>query len=220
MEFIISDTGIGIPADKLARIFDPFAQAENSTTRKYGGTGLGLSIVDRLVQLMNGSIHVDSEPGKGSRFHVVIELAEAAPVAHAQLENAQTGDAVRLAGKHILLVEDTPVNQKIAEKLLARQGCSVVVANDGLQALKAIESGAAFDLVLMDMQMPVMDGLEATQRLREYERSRHLKPLPVIAMTANALQADREQCLAAGMDDFIAKPFRATEVVDMLLKYL
>ena len=220
VEFIISDTGIGIPADKLARIFDPFAQAENSTTRKYGGTGLGLSIVDRLVQLMNGSIHVDSEPGKGSRFHVVIELAEAAPVAHAQLEYAQTGDAVRLAGKHILLVEDTPVNQKIAEKLLARQGCSVVVANDGLQALKAIESGAAFDLVLMDMQMPVMDGLEATQRLREYERSRHLKPLPVIAMTANALQADREQCLAAGMDDFIAKPFRATEVVDMLLKYL
>jgi len=180
IQLSVADTGIGIPADKLTTIFDPFAQAEEWTTRKYGGTGLGLSIVDRLVRLMQGSIQVDSTPGQGSRFAVDIRLErhESAPPQAVGLDQDHARQT--LAGKRILLVEDTPVNQKIAEKLLLRYGCLVVIAANGLQALAAVDS----------------------------------------AMTANAMQDDRDQCIASGMDDFIAKPFRADELIATVAHYL
>lgn len=219
IQLSVSDTGIGIPADKLGTIFDPFAQAEEWTTRKYGGTGLGLSIVDRLVRLMHGTIQLDSAPGQGSRFviDIVLERSESAPLEAAELDQEHARRT--LAGKRILLVEDTPVNQKIAEKLLLRYGCLVVIAANGVQALAAAES-QAFDLVLMDVQMPEMDGLEATRRLRRREGEGALPRCPIVAMTANAMQDDRDQCRASGMDDFIAKPFRADELIATVAHYL
>jgi len=220
VRFVVADSGIGIPKETQARIFDPFSQAESSTTRKYGGTGLGLSIVDRLVHLMNGSIRLESEPGQGSRFFVKIELMPAGAPAQTIVGPDSEGELSHLVGKHILLVEDTPVNQKIAEKLLSKQGCIVIIANDGQEAVKLVESGIALDLILMDMQMPVMDGVEATIRLRARERTLGLPPMPIIAMTANAMQQDRDKCLDSGMDDFIAKPFRADELIATLRKFL
>ena len=219
VHFTVADTGIGIPASKLGNIFDPFAQAEEWTTRKYGGTGLGLSIVERLVRLMHGEIRVESAVGEGTRFHLLIHLDQAEKwtpkIAELDKEAAQR----KLTDKQILLVEDTPVNQKIAEKLLSRYGCRVTIAGNGLEALAAVERDT-FDLVLMDMQMPEMDGIEATRHLRIREGELKLPRQPIIAMTANAMDEDREQCIAAGMDDFIAKPFRADEVISMLLRYL
>jgi len=219
VHFTVADTGIGIPASKLGNIFDPFAQAEEWTTRKYGGTGLGLSIVERLVRLMHGEIRVESAVGEGTRFHLLIHLDQAEKwtpkIAELDKEAAQR----KLTDKQILLVEDTPVNQKIAEKLLSRYGCHVTIAGNGLEALAAVERDT-FDLILMDMQMPEMDGVEATRHLRIREAELKLPRRPIIAMTANAMDEDREQCIAAGMDDFIAKPFRADEVISMLLRYL
>jgi len=219
VHFTVADTGIGIPASKLGNIFDPFAQAEEWTTRKYGGTGLGLSIVERLVRLMHGEIRVESAVGEGTRFHLLIHLDQAEKwtpkIAELDKEAAQR----KLTDKQILLVEDTPVNQKIAEKLLSRYGCRVTIAGNGLEALAAVERDT-FDLILMDMQMPEMDGVEATRHLRIREAELKLPRRPIIAMTANAMDEDREQCIAAGMDDFIAKPFRADEVISMLLRYL
>lgn len=221
LDFVVADTGIGIPSDKLGSIFDPFSQAENWTTRKYGGSGLGLSIVERLVSLMQGSIRVDSQAGGGSRFVVSIDLppTSAAAAIEAGPSAVQPGADGRLAGKRVLLVEDTPVNQKICEKLLLRHSCVVSIAGDGRQALERIEQ-ENFDFVLMDVQMPEMDGLEATRRLRAREVERGLLRMPVIAMTANVMTEDRAACLEAGMDDFIAKPFRAEVMTATLLKYL
>ena len=219
VRFTVSDTGIGIPADKLDSIFDPFAQAEDSTTRRYGGTGLGLTIVARLAELMHGSIKVSSTPGQGTRFDVELTLATASKQADRTVALDQTEAQRRLFGKRVLLVEDTPVNQKIAEKLLARYGCEVTTANNGLEALEAA-SRESFDVILMDMQMPEMDGLEATRRLRIMHVQGKVACLPIIALTANAMAEDREECLAAGMDDFIAKPFRADNVISTLLRHV
>ncbi len=221
LELCVSDTGIGIAQEKQAAIFAPFAQAESSTTRNYGGTGLGLAIVDRLVHLMDGEIRLESIPGQGSHFHIRLPLGY---VASSQPTQASHGDEPKatqaLLGKRVLLVEDTPVNQKIAEKLLTHHGCQVALADNGQQALQLIAVSPSFDIILMDMQMPVMDGLEATSRLRAREAELGLAPVPVIALTANALPEDREQCLRAGMNDFIAKPFRADHFVATLLKHV
>ncbi len=221
IELCVSDTGIGIPQEKQAAIFAPFAQAESSTTRNYGGTGLGLAIVDRLVHLMNGEVHLESTPGQGSHFHIRLPLSHVPASQHFPESNgAASASTQALQGKRVLLVEDTPVNQKIAEKLLTHQGCQVVLADNGQQALQLIAASPSFDIILMDMQMPVMDGLEATSRLRARETELGLAPVPVIALTANALPEDREQCLRAGMNDFIAKPFRADHFVATLLKHV
>jgi len=221
LHFAIVDTGIGIETAKQDMIFAPFSQAESSTTRKYGGTGLGLAIVTQLVHLMGGSIHLESRPGQGSTFYfsVSCRLGEApAPSPHLPLPGLLLPDAY-LAGKHILLVEDTPVNQLLGRKLLAKFGCSVELAEDGLKALAAMKS-STFDAVLMDLQMPVMGGLEATELQRAREIEEGLPRLPIIALTANAMADDRERCLAAGMDDFIAKPFRADEMLETLRRHL
>ncbi len=219
VHIVVSDTGIGIPADKQKSIFDAFAQAEDSTTRKYGGTGLGLSIVDRLIQLMDGRIRIDSAPGQGARFHIDLRLEHARITSDEPPQLDQAHARSLLEGKQVLLVEDTPVNQKIAEKLLSRYGCIVTIAGNGLVALDAVEQ-QAFDLILMDMQMPEMDGLEATRRLRQREREQQLPHTPIVAMTANAMLDDRDQCMAAGMDDFIAKPFRADAVLATIARQL
>ncbi len=221
VELCVSDTGIGIPAEKQEVIFSPFAQAESSTTRNYGGSGLGLAIVDRLVHLMGGEVQLESSVGQGSRFYIRLPLGCPGENQQAHVSKGNipaTSEA--LLSKRVLLVEDTPVNQKIAEKLLTHHGCLVALADNGQQALQIIANTPPFDIILMDMQMPVMDGLEATSRLRAREAELGLAPVPVIALTANALPEDREQCLRAGMNDFIAKPFRADHFVATLLKHV
>lgn len=221
LHFAVVDSGIGIDTVKQQIIFAPFSQAESSTTRKYGGTGLGLAIVSQLVELMGGCLSLDSEPGRGStfRFSIACQLAES-PMPTADLPRplaTPTKDC--LAGKHILLVEDTPVNQVLGMKLLANLGCTAVLAEDGVQALAAIET-EHFDVILMDLQMPNMGGLEATGHQRAREAAQGLPRLPIIALTANGMAEDRERCLAAGMDDFIAKPFHADEMLEVILRQL
>lgn len=197
----VADTGIGISEQQQQRLFQPFSQADDSGTRKYGGSGLGLRISLDLVQLMGGNIEVTSSPGAGSVFRLTLRLgvAAAAPV---QLQ--PDGLPPVPAGAHVLLVEDNAVNQMVAQAMLDSLGCVVQVAADGMQALAAL-AAEKFDLVLMDCQMPNMDGFEAVRRLREMEQGSGGR-IPVIALTANALTGDRERCLAAGMDDHLGKP--------------
>ena len=217
----IADTGIGIAPDKLDSIFAPFTQAEDSTTRRFGGTGLGLSIVSRLVDLMQGQLTVDSIPGQGTTFSIALDLPLGGdlPLRHEEAGAPAPASDASLAGRRILLVEDTPVNQKLGQRLLARQGALVELAGDGEEALELL-ARESFDLVLMDIQMPRMDGYTATRLWREREQALSLPRKPVIALTANALAEDREHCLAAGMDDFIAKPFRADDMLAVLLRHL
>ncbi|HSA60275.1 MAG TPA: response regulator [bacterium] len=199
----VSDTGIGIPRHKQSAVFDLFTQSDTSITRRYGGTGLGLSIVAKLVRMMGGRVWVESEEGHGSRFHVT--LAFARPAAGTVLPREDRTVPVEAAAPlHILLAEDTPVNQVVTVTILEKRGHRVTVARNGLEALEMIRKGN-FDLVLMDVQMPLMDGLEATRRIRELEKTAG-KHIPVIAMTAHALSDDREKALKAGMDDYLTKP--------------
>ncbi|MHB8773340.1 MAG: ATP-binding protein [Syntrophales bacterium] len=202
LRFLVRDTGIGIDADKHRLIFESFSQVDTSAKRRYGGTGLGLAISRRLVEMMGGRIWVESTAGAGSRFFFTARFVASAcqPAEGAVSSREQPGD--RLS---ILLAEDNPVNQLLAVRVLENAGHRVSVAADGVQALEAIRR-ERFDLVLMDVQMPVLGGLEATVELREAERAAGAPRLPVIAMTANAMQGDRERCLAAGMDDYISKP--------------
>ncbi len=204
VEFSVSDTGIGIAPETRHLLFEPFSQADSSTTRKYGGTGLGLSIVRGLAQAMNGEVGVDSEPGKGSRFWFRVPLPLL--VAEAGREVAAPA-AIAPAAKtaHILLVEDNLTNRRLIMAMLGRVGYTVDVAENGEEALARVMQ-APPDVVLMDVQMPVMDGLEATRRIREWERAQGRTPLPIIALTADAFEDDRQRCLAAGMNDYLTKP--------------
>ncbi len=214
LHFSIQDTGIGIAKEKVDRLFHSFSQIDSSITRKYGGTGLGLAISRRLVELMGGEIWVDSQPGKGSTFHFTILAEEAmalpTPVdAPAQPKRAASrdGSGPRSRQPRILLAEDNAINQKVAIQMLKRLGYSADVAANGREALQALER-QSYDIVLMDVQMPEMDGLEAAGRIRE------LWPCGprIIALTAYALEGDRERCLAAGMDEYISKPIQLEEL--------
>ncbi len=200
MRFAVNDSGIGIPAEVRSRLFAEFVQADSSIARRFGGTGLGLAICKRLVDLMQGRIGVDSTPGRGSTFWIEanLPLAEAPVVVAASGAAAKPGRPLR-----ILLAEDNLVNQKVALGLLGRLGHMVTVAADGGQAVAAVLDHE-FDVVLMDMQMPGMDGLEATRRIRGLSPPK--SAIPIIAMTANALKGDDQRCLDAGMNDYLAKP--------------
>ena len=225
----VSDTGIGIPPDRMIRLFQSFSQADASISRRYGGTGLGLAISKRLAEMQGGSIAAESSgvPGEGSRFVARIVVPEAAadavavsaprPLAAAAGRTAQAADAsAALAERHplrILLAEDNAMNRKLAVRLLERMGYAPDVAGDGLEAIAALEA-RTFDLVLMDVQMPELDGLEATRRIRQ--RWPGSGGPRIVAMTATAMAGDRELCLAAGMDDYISKPIRVAELVAAL----
>jgi signal transduction histidine kinase/CheY-like chemotaxis protein len=204
LHFTVRDSGIGIDPSKHATVFQAFEQADGSATRRYGGSGLGLAICARLISMMGGRIWVESEAGQGSTFHFTVSLAlgEADPpaAAPASLDND---------GEHplrILLAEDNIVNQRLAIRLLERRGHKVTVAANGLEAVDSARNGE-FDLILMDVQMPVMDGLEATRRIRASDKS-----IPILALTAHALDDDRTRCLAAGMTAFASKPLRPQDL--------
>ncbi len=213
----IRDTGIGIPADKIGELFTPFAQADTSITRRFGGTGLGLSISRRLVELMGGEISVDSEEGKGSTFWFSLPLATTqAPATPHTSETAEAACAG--SGLRILLAEDNRINQRVASLILSHQGHRIDIAENGEEALSALAAND-YDVVLMDCQMPVLDGFEATRRLRRSQEARNPN-IPVIAITANAMHGDRERCLAAGMNDYISKPISEKEVRAALARVL
>ncbi|QOR39844.1 response regulator [Billgrantia diversa] len=211
LNLAVCDTGPGIAEDKLARLFEPFRQGDASTARRYGGTGLGLAISRRLAEAMDGSIGVDSRPGQGSCFWIELPLEPA----HDDHE-AEVPEPTRMepsVGGRVLLVEDDPVNQQVAVALLGRLGCEVDVVESGGRAL-ALAGRDAFDMIFMDVQMPGMDGLETTRRLRE--AGGWCARVPIVAMTAGGPGAERERCLAAGMTDYLVKPLRRTELATSL----
>ncbi len=229
LRFTVTDSGIGIAPEKLDTIFAAFTQADSSMTRRFGGIGLGLTIAAHLVTLMGGAIRVESAPGAGSTFHFTVPLAvRPSPAASGktQLPLARLGGmsapAVddgatnrRSRPLHVLLAEDNLVNQKIIVKVLEKQGFSVVLAGNGREAIAAAER-ESFDLALMDVQMPEMDGFEATAEIRRREAETGGGRLPIVALTAHALKGDREVCLAAGMDSYMSKPIHAGELLALI----
>jgi signal transduction histidine kinase/ActR/RegA family two-component response regulator len=213
----VTDTGAGIPIDKQSIIFDAFAQADGSIRRRQGGTGLGLAICTKLVRLMNGKIWVESTPGSGSKFAFTALLRKASkPVSPAlnglSPESLRNQPARRLK---ILLAEDNPVNQRLAQLMLERMGHTVVTAKNGREARDTADR-QSFDVILMDVQMPEMDGFEATAAIREGQQASGRARTPIVALTAHAMSGDREQCLAAGMDDYLAKPIHMEALVELL----
>jgi CheY-like chemotaxis protein len=229
LEFSVSDSGVGIPANKLDLLFKPFSQVDNTDTRQHGGTGLGLAIVHNLAKLMGGETGVESSKGEGSRFwfriqaEVVAKPALPPPVSSVQNVKVVAGSAGLVEGRvtgRILVVEDMPLNIKIMKLTLAKLGPEMEFVTDGLQAVNAIAAGEHFDLVLMDLRMPVMDGLEATKAIRSMETERGWPRLPIIAFTANAYAQDRQQCEQIGMDGFLVKPLNFRELASVLHTWL
>ncbi len=213
----VRDTGIGIEPGAQARLFTPFAQADTSTSRRFGGTGLGLSIVRRLAQFMGGAVGVQSKPGEGSVFWVELELAVATQEDLPVLAPAPT-EAAGLPGVRVLVVDDSALNLDVARRVLELEGAQVAVAANAHAALRRLQAEPqAFDVVLMDVQMPVLDGLEATRQIREHLG---LAALPVIALTAGALTSERARAMAASMDDFIGKPFEPAELVRCIRRHV
>jgi len=221
IRFEVLDTGIGIDPSMLERMFEPFTQADVSTTRKYSGNGLGLAIAKQLVELMGGEIAAKSELGAGSRFWFEVPL----PAATSSIRQPAREQSVRRGqqkseqrGALVLVVEDSPVNRVVAVGVLERCGYHVHVVNDGREALQALSS-QRYDAVLMDCQMPDVDGYQATEELRRRERGSSYHT-PVIAMTAHAMVGDRERCLAAGMDDYLSKPVRSQILAEVLERWI
>jgi two-component system, sensor histidine kinase and response regulator len=223
LEFIVADTGIGIPASKLDRIFEASSQADSSITRDFGGTGLGLTITSQLLQLMNGRVWVQSEVGKGSRFHFTLRCRlptpEEAQQLDRQLESSATTTVTNRFGVPssplmILVADDHPANRKLIGKILQKQGHSIHFAKNGTEVLEQV-ANQEYDIILMDVQMPEMDGYQATAAIRERERETQTH-VPIIAVTAHAMQGQREQCLAAGMDAYLSKPVKTLELVTLI----
>lgn len=226
LRFSVRDTGIGIPPEVQVQLFQPFTQADSSTTRTYGGTGLGLAIAKQLVELMGGQIGVDSAPGQGSTFWFSVRLqacasptfvpahGEAPPVA----PRPEVPSPARQLHLTVLLAEDNPVNQEVAKGMLESLGCHVEVVTNGQEALGALER-STYDLVLMDWHMPQLDGLAATRQIRAKEQQTTASRLPIIALTANVMAGDRQQCLAAGMDDYLSKPFSQEQLLTVLRRW-
>jgi two-component system, sensor histidine kinase and response regulator len=208
----VSDTGVGITPEQAGRLFQRFSQADASSTRKYGGTGLGLAICKKLADLMGGDVGVDSVPGQGSTFWFRAPLG----IGKVARPQPQGKGLAALAGARILLVEDNDINQQVARETLEDAGLRVDVASDGQAALTMVTQ-AAYDLVFMDMQMPVMDGVTATRAIRQLHG---MDKLPIVALTANAMEKDRHACMAAGMDDVLVKPIDPQCMWDVLLRWL
>ncbi len=241
LQLTIEDTGIGISEDKLSIIFDQFTQADASTTRYYGGTGLGLAICKNLIDCMDGDIQVQSTRGKGSRFTVLLTLDETEQVIEQVDKFLQTDNNQKmiftnsnnelpddpkssmpippsLIDVRILVVEDQEINRMVVYGYLTDTGCYVDVAENGQEALEKIQKNQ-YDMVFMDVHMPVMDGLQATVAIRRLEQSMNKGHIPIVAMTANAMEGDRERCLEVGMDNYLAKPLLPEKVGDMVLQY-
>jgi len=224
LEFAVSDSGIGIPPDKQSLLFKPFSQADSSTTREYGGTGLGLSIVSSLAKLMGGDVFVESEAGKGSRFwfriraDIVREDEDSRHIERGTELEWNTTPSAGLAGL-VLVVEDNLINRKVAEACVRKIGMQVESVENGQKAVDAITNGMRPNLVLMDVQMPVMDGLKATERIRQWEKETHQPRLPIIALTAGAFEKDRQHCFSSGMDDFLTKPINMDDLASTLAKW-
>ena len=222
LEFAVSDTGMGIPADKHGLLFVPFSQIDSSTTREFGGTGLGLSIVRYLAERMGGGAGFDSSVGAGSRFWFRIRAKQAgadSPAAPDRIEEVPP-PSPQDERRRLLVVEDNATNRAVISAMLKKLGFAFDTANNGLEAIELIEAGTPAELVLMDCQMPVMDGLEATRRIRAWEQQGGKPRLPIIALTASAFEEDRDRALAAGMDDFLTKPLVLRHLTTALESWL
>jgi CheY-like chemotaxis protein len=218
LHFNVKDTGVGIPQDKLDKIFDVFQQVDNSTTRKYGGTGLGLTISKHIPKITGGDIRVESQLGAGSIFHFTAWLKKSEAVSQEKHELKKFKNT--LPSLKVMLVEDNPINQKLGSLLLLQAGHQVTVVENGKEAVETFNTyPKSFDLIFMDIQMPEMDGLEATRLIREKEEGKETGHVPIIAMTAQCMEGDREKCYDAGMDDFIAKPIKKENIQYILEKY-
>jgi two-component system CheB/CheR fusion protein len=218
----VKDPGIGIARGKLKTIFQKFEQADLSTTRKYGGTGLGLPICKELVELMNGKIGVKSVKNESSIFWFKINLAipenQNSVVANKSIKPRRKKNS-SLKNVNILLVEDNCISQKLMTYILEKYGCSITPASDGIEAIEQTRK-QKFDIILMDCQMPKMDGYQATQEIRKLERKNKANPNIIIAITANALNGDKKRCLDAGMDDYLSKPITPKSLEAILEKWL
>jgi len=225
IRFTVADTGIGIHPEKREAVFTPFTQADGSTTRTHGGTGLGLAISRRLVELLGGEIGVESEPGKGSEFRFTAVFEKSSPAGESKSPSPPESPAFRSTGLprsfsgRVLLAEDNAANREVALAMLKKLGCRVDLAATGREVLSALER-SRYDLVLMDCQMPEMDGFEAARRIRDPRSAVLDRSVPVIALTASALPGDRERCLAVGMNDYLEKPVRPEELTSKLSRWL
>jgi signal transduction histidine kinase/FixJ family two-component response regulator len=222
VHFRVRDSGIGIDPEAQEHLFAPFTQADSSTTRRFGGTGLGLAISKQLAEIMGGALTMTSVPGEGStfeltaRFEIADEVSSEKP---AVVHRSELNDEPLGSGRRLLLAEDNEVNQLVARNQLESLGFTVDVVDNGLEALAALEK-TSYDLLLVDGQMPEMDGYETARCLREREAAEDLPPMPVIAVTAHAMKGDREKCLAAGMDDYLSKPFKVDKLADVIGRWL